>query len=101
MYCLRRHRTVPHYFCILYCTLQYISKAQAAKLVAKRRAEVHERYLKLWAKKLLVAPEAAVVPLKEVDAQLASKFEVGLCRLWARGVVRKGRDCGGAGGVGG
>ena len=40
-------------------------------------AQVHERYLKLWAKKVVVSPESAVVPLKEVDYQLASKFEVG------------------------
>lgn len=54
---------------------KYISKAAAAKVVAARRAQVHQRYLKLWAKKLLVSPELAAVPLKEVDAQLASKFE--------------------------
>mmetsp|Transcript_33238 Transcript_33238/g.73506 ORF Transcript_33238/g.73506 Transcript_33238/m.73506 type:complete len:629 (+) Transcript_33238:92-1978(+) len=54
---------------------QYVSRAVAAKALAQRRAEVHERYLKFWAKKVLVAPEQAVVPLKEVDYQLASKFE--------------------------
>lgn len=45
-------------------------------MLAHRRAQVHDRYLKLWAKKVLVSPESAVVPLKEVDYQLASKFEV-------------------------
>lgn len=54
---------------------QYVTKAMAARAVAARRAEVHERYLKAWAKKLLVAPEVAAVALKDVDAQLASKFE--------------------------
>jgi hypothetical protein len=57
--------------------LQYVSKAVAAKVIAARRAEVHDRYVKYWAKKLIVSPELAAVPLKEVDAQLASKFEVG------------------------
>lgn len=59
------------------CVLsQYVTKTMAARAVAARRAEVHDRYLKTWAKKLIVAPEVAAVPLKEVDAQLASKFEV-------------------------
>nr|6RD4_1 Chain 1, ATP synthase associated protein ASA1 [Polytomella sp. Pringsheim 198.80]6RD5_1 Chain 1, ATP synthase associated protein ASA1 [Polytomella sp. Pringsheim 198.80]6RD7_1 Chain 1, ATP synthase associated protein ASA1 [Polytomella sp. Pringsheim 198.80]6RD8_1 Chain 1, ATP synthase associated protein ASA1 [Polytomella sp. Pringsheim 198.80]6RD9_1 Chain 1, ATP synthase associated protein ASA1 [Polytomella sp. Pringsheim 198.80]6RDA_1 Chain 1, ATP synthase associated protein ASA1 [Polytome len=53
----------------------YVSKAVAAKVIATRRAEVHERLLKLWAKRLLVSPELAIVPLNEFDAQLASKFE--------------------------
>lgn len=48
----------------------------AAKVIAARRAEVHDRYVKYWAKKVMVSPELAAVPLKEVDAQLASKFEV-------------------------
>ena len=56
---------------------QFTSQAEAAILLAKRRAQVHDRYLKFWAKKVLVAPEQAVVPLKSVDYQLASKFEVG------------------------
>ncbi len=50
----------------------------AAKVLAARRAEVHERYVKMWAKKVLVSPELAAVPLKDVDGQLASKFEVGI-----------------------
>lgn len=54
---------------------QFISKAVAAKVLAARRAQVHERYVKMWAKKLMVTPEIAAVPLKDVDAQLASKFE--------------------------
>ncbi|KXZ54748.1 hypothetical protein GPECTOR_4g818 [Gonium pectorale] len=53
-----------------------VSKAVAAKVLAQRRAQVHERYVKLWAKKVLVSPELAAVPLKEVDGQLASKFEL-------------------------
>lgn len=55
-----------------------MSKAVAAKVLAARRAEVHERYVKMWAKKVLVSPELAAVPLKDVDGQLASKFEVGV-----------------------
>ncbi len=55
---------------------QYVSKAVAARVLQARRAEVHERYVKYWAKKVLVSPEIAAVPLKLVDAQLASKFEV-------------------------
>ncbi|KAG2491937.1 hypothetical protein HYH03_009670 [Edaphochlamys debaryana] len=61
-------KTVPDF--------QFVSKALAAKVLAKRRAEVHERYVKMWAKKLLVSPELAAVPIKEVDGQLASKFEL-------------------------
>ncbi|GLC34318.1 hypothetical protein PLESTB_000742700 [Pleodorina starrii] len=55
---------------------KFVSKAVAAKVLAARRAEVHDRYVKMWAKKLLVAPEVAAVPLKAVDRQLASKFEL-------------------------
>ena len=55
---------------------KFMTKASAAGILAQRRAQVHERYLKLWAKKVLVSPESAVVPLKQVDYQLASKFEV-------------------------
>lgn len=54
---------------------QFLTKAEAQKQLAQRRAQVHSRWLKLWAKKLLISPETAVVPLKEVDYQLASKFE--------------------------
>ncbi|PNW81045.1 hypothetical protein CHLRE_07g340350v5 [Chlamydomonas reinhardtii] len=55
---------------------ELVSKAVAAKVVATRRAQVHERYVKMWAKKVLVSPEVAAVPLKDVDGQLASKFEL-------------------------
>ncbi|PNH08830.1 hypothetical protein TSOC_004580 [Tetrabaena socialis] len=55
---------------------EFVSKAVAAKVLAARRAEVHARYVKMWAKKVLVSPELAAVPLKEVDGQLASKFEI-------------------------
>lgn len=55
---------------------KFLSKAAASKILAARRAAVHERYVKFWAKKVLVAPEQAVIPLKDVDYQLASKFEV-------------------------
>ena len=53
---------------------------------------MHERYLKLWAKKVIVSPESAVVPIKEVDYQLASKFEVrkgrpGGASLWGGSMV--------------
>jgi len=54
---------------------KYVSEAVAAKVVATRRAQVHDRYLKYWAKKVLISPELALVPMKEVDNQLASKFE--------------------------
>lgn len=54
---------------------KFVSHASAARLLAQRRAAVHERFLKFWAKKVVVAPEQAVVPLKEVDYQLASKFD--------------------------
>jgi hypothetical protein len=54
---------------------KFVSYSTAHKMIAARRAQVHERYLKLWAKKVLVSPESAVVPLKEVDYQLASKFD--------------------------
>lgn len=42
---------------------------------SRHSRQVHERFLKLWAKKVVVSPESAVVPLKDVDAQLASKFD--------------------------
>jgi hypothetical protein len=61
---------------------QVVSKAVVAKVLSARRSEVHERYVKMWAKKLLVSPELAAVPLKDVDGQLASKFEVGHQGLW-------------------
>lgn len=54
---------------------KFMSRASAARALAQRRAQVHDRYLKLWAKKVLVCPEQAVVPLREVDYQLASKFD--------------------------
>lgn len=47
---------------------------QAARIIAARRKEVHDRYIKMWAKRLMVSPEQAVLPMKEIDAQLASKF---------------------------
>jgi hypothetical protein len=55
---------------------KFLSRAAASKILAARRAAVHERYVKFWAKKVLVAPEQAVVPLKDIDYQLASKFDV-------------------------
>lgn len=36
----------------LSCHLQYVSEAVAAKVVGTRRAQVHDRYLKYWAKKV-------------------------------------------------
>jgi hypothetical protein len=42
---------------------------------------VHTRWLKLWAKRIMAQPEQALVPLKERDALLASKFEVRACAL--------------------
>ncbi len=43
--------------------------------------KIHGRFVKLWAKRVLAMPEQALVPLKERDALLASKFEVRVC-LW-------------------
>ena len=69
---------------------QLVSKAVAAKVVATRRAQVHERYVKMWAKKVLVSPEVAAVPLKDVDGQLASKFEVSTACLRGAGLLLRG-----------
>lgn len=38
--------------------------------------QVHARWVKLWAKRILATPEQALVPLKERDQMLASKHEV-------------------------
>lgn len=39
--------------------------------------QIHARFVKMWAKRVLAMPEQALVPLKERDGLLASKFEVG------------------------
>jgi len=53
----------------------YLSAAEANKIVALRRKQVHARWLNLWARRVMAAPEQALVPLKERDALLASKHE--------------------------
>ncbi len=70
-----------------------MTKALAAKLLAARRAEVHDRYVKHWAKKVLVSPELAAVPIKDIDAQLASKFEVHVLLVCVCACVWVGGDC--------
>jgi hypothetical protein len=54
----------------------FMSGSEAAAKVADRRKQVHSRWLKLWAKRILATPEQALVPLKERDALLASRHEV-------------------------
>jgi hypothetical protein len=54
----------------------YMSASEAAAKIAERRKQVHGRWLKLWAKRILATPEQALVPLKERDALLASRHEV-------------------------
>jgi hypothetical protein len=53
----------------------FLSAAEAQGRLSARRAEVHGRFLRMWARRLLATPEQALVPLKERDALLASKFE--------------------------
>ncbi|KAF8072650.1 hypothetical protein HT031_000310 [Scenedesmus sp. PABB004] len=54
---------------------KFMSAADAARRLSARRAAVHARWVKLWAKRVLSTPEQALVPLKERDALLASKHE--------------------------
>lgn len=54
---------------------KYMSAADAAKVLGERRRQVHARWVKLWAKRILATPEQALVPLKERDQLLASKHE--------------------------
>ena len=69
----------------------FLSAAEAHARLSARRAEVHGRFLRMWARRLLATPEQALVPLRERDALLASKFEDvspkynGLLDLVARG----------------
>lgn len=53
----------------------YLSAADANKIVAERRKQVHNRWLNLWARRIMASPEQALVPLKERDGLLASKHE--------------------------
>jgi hypothetical protein len=55
--------------------LAFLSAAEARARLTGRRAEVHGRFLRMWARRLLATPEQALVPLRERDALLASKFE--------------------------
>lgn len=54
---------------------KFMSAAEAEAKLQARRAEIHSRFVKMWAKRVLAAPEQALVPLKERDSLLASKFE--------------------------
>jgi hypothetical protein len=54
----------------------FMSASEADTKIADRRKQVHGRWLKLWAKRILATPEQALVPLKERDALLASRHEV-------------------------
>ena len=62
-----------------------MTAAEAEAKLSARRAELHSRFVKLWAKRVLAAPETALVPLKERDALLASSFEVGAQEEGRRG----------------
>jgi hypothetical protein len=53
----------------------FLSAAEAQARLTARRAEVHGRFLRMWARRLLATPEQALVPLKERDNLLASCFE--------------------------
>lgn len=66
--------------------LQVVSKAVAEKALAARRQQVHQRYIKSWAKKMLVTPELAAVPLKEVGRRVAvmSSHNMRSCRWYGR-----------------
>jgi hypothetical protein len=54
----------------------YVTASDAEAALSLRRKEVHSRFLNMWARRIMVTPEQALVPLKERDALLASKFEV-------------------------
>lgn len=64
---------------------KFLSQAEAAARLAARRAEVHAKWVKMWAKRVMVNPEQAVVPLKERDALLASRHQVRRAALGVRG----------------
>lgn len=51
----------------------YLSKAEASARLLARKQAVHAKWVRMWAKRVFVNPEQAVVPLKERDALLASK----------------------------
>jgi hypothetical protein len=63
------------------CYVQYMSKAEAAATLAAKRAEVQARLLTLHRRRLAVAPEQALVPLKELEHLIASHYAVGGCVL--------------------
>jgi hypothetical protein len=54
---------------------KFMNAAEAAQVLGNRRTQVHARWVKLWAKRILATPEQALVPLKERDQMLASKHE--------------------------
>lgn len=53
---------------------KYMTRAEVARKLASRRADVNNRWVKMWAKVIFTTPEQALVPLKERDHLLASKF---------------------------
>lgn len=55
---------------------EYLTEAEAQTALNIRRSAIHKRYVSLWAQRILTMPEQALVPLKERDHLLASKFEV-------------------------
>eukprot|EP00877_Chromochloris_zofingiensis_P014847 jgi/Chrzof1/9616/Cz04g09240.t1 len=54
---------------------EYLTEAEAQTALNIRRSAIHKRYVSLWAQRILTMPEQALVPLKERDHLLASKFE--------------------------
>lgn len=54
---------------------KFTSAAEAEAKLHARRVALHARFVKMWAKRIVASPEQALVPLKERDALLASKFE--------------------------
>jgi hypothetical protein len=59
---------------------KYMTQAEAAQKLNDKRAAVHTRWVKMWAKRVFAAPEQALVPVKERDALLASSFAVSSSR---------------------
>jgi hypothetical protein len=55
---------------------KYVTAADAERALALRRQKLHARFLGMWARRIMATPEQALVPLRERDHLLASKFEV-------------------------
>lgn len=54
---------------------KYVTAADAERALALRRQKLHARFLGMWARRIMATPEQALVPLRERDHLLASKFE--------------------------